>query len=120
MKNRRKFTPQFKAEVVLDVLSGASSPAELCRKHRGALHSITRTQARFFKRERVQSAGFSGVFSEKSRLFWRWASRERPDAAESAEFGAISTSKASVRCDFRLRLVRLRFGRSRSAVISSS
>jgi transposase-like protein len=30
---RRTFTPQFKAEVVLDLLSGQKSGAELCREH---------------------------------------------------------------------------------------
>jgi transposase len=30
---RRTFTPEFKAEVVLDVLTGAASQAEVCRKH---------------------------------------------------------------------------------------
>ena len=33
MAKRRRFTPQFKAEVVLEALSGQSSQAELCRKH---------------------------------------------------------------------------------------
>lgn len=31
---RRSFTAEFKAQVVLDLLSGRSSQAELCRKHR--------------------------------------------------------------------------------------
>ena len=30
---RRSFTPEFKAKVVLEILSGAQSPAEACRKH---------------------------------------------------------------------------------------
>jgi transposase-like protein len=33
MKKRRRFTPEFKAQVVPDVLSGAQSPTEACRKH---------------------------------------------------------------------------------------
>ena len=33
MRKRRRFTPEFKAKVVLDVLAGAQSPAEACRKH---------------------------------------------------------------------------------------
>jgi transposase len=33
MKKRRRFTPEFKAQVVLDVVSGAQSPTEACRKH---------------------------------------------------------------------------------------
>ena len=30
---RRTFTPEFKARVVLDVLTGSATPAEVCRKH---------------------------------------------------------------------------------------
>ncbi len=33
MAKRRRFTPEFKAEVVLEVLSGATSQAEVCRCH---------------------------------------------------------------------------------------
>ena len=33
MAKRRKFTPQFKAEIVIEVLTGQSSQAELCRRH---------------------------------------------------------------------------------------
>ena len=33
MAKRRRFTAQFKAEVVLESLSGHSSQAELCRRH---------------------------------------------------------------------------------------
>jgi transposase len=30
---RRSFTPEFKAKVVLELLTGAASQADLCRKH---------------------------------------------------------------------------------------
>ena len=33
VRNRRQFTPEFKAKVVLDVLTGVQSQAEACRKH---------------------------------------------------------------------------------------
>ncbi len=33
MRTRRRFTPEFKAKFVLDVLTGTPSPAEACRKH---------------------------------------------------------------------------------------
>ena len=33
MNKRRKFTPQFKSQVVLQVLSGERSMGELCREH---------------------------------------------------------------------------------------
>ena len=32
-RKRRNFTPEFKAEVVLEALRGESSQAELCRQH---------------------------------------------------------------------------------------
>ncbi len=33
MPQRRRFTAEFKAQVVLDVLSGSKSAAEVCREH---------------------------------------------------------------------------------------
>ena len=33
MEKQRRFTPQFKAEVVIEALMGQSSQAELYRKH---------------------------------------------------------------------------------------
>ena len=33
MAKRRRFTPEFKAELVFEVLSGESSQAEVCRHH---------------------------------------------------------------------------------------
>lgn len=33
MRSRRKFSPEFKAQVVLQVLSGEKSLAEVCREH---------------------------------------------------------------------------------------
>ena len=32
-RKRRRFTPEFKTEVVLEALRGESSQAELCRRH---------------------------------------------------------------------------------------
>ena len=33
MPKRHQFTPEFKARVVLEVISGAKSGAEVCREH---------------------------------------------------------------------------------------
>jgi len=33
MKQRRTFSPEFKAQVVLEVLSGAKTQAEACREY---------------------------------------------------------------------------------------
>ena len=32
-RKRRRFTPEFKGQVVLEALSGGTSQAELCRRH---------------------------------------------------------------------------------------
>ena len=46
MSRRRRFTPEFKAQVVLEVLTGAKSPAQVCREHsiRGSLVSRWRQE----------------------------------------------------------------------------
>jgi transposase-like protein len=33
MSKHRSFTPEFKAQVVLEILSGAKTTAEVCREH---------------------------------------------------------------------------------------
>ena len=33
MKNQRSFSPEFKRQVVEELLSGVSTPAQLCRRH---------------------------------------------------------------------------------------
>ena len=33
MRKRRRFTPEFKAKVVLEVLTGTQSPADACLRH---------------------------------------------------------------------------------------
>jgi putative transposase len=33
MRQRRKFEPEFKAQVVLELLRGEKTPAQLCREH---------------------------------------------------------------------------------------
>ena len=51
MAKRRKFTPEFKAELVFEVLSGASSQAEVCRRH-----SINENQLSQWKRQLLENA----------------------------------------------------------------
>ncbi len=48
---RRRFTPEFKAEVVLEALCGESSQAELCRKH-----NISDVQLSKWKRQLLENA----------------------------------------------------------------
>ena len=50
-RKRRRFTPEFKAEVVIEALSGESSEAEICRRH-----NITEAQLSQWKRQFVENA----------------------------------------------------------------
>src|SRR5215475_7803733 len=50
MTYRRQFTAEFKAQVVLELLSGAKSSAELCREHQIAASVLTDWKARFLAR----------------------------------------------------------------------
>ena len=51
MTNRRRFTGQFKAEVVLEVLTGRKSAAQVCREH-----GIKEPVLSAWKRELVERA----------------------------------------------------------------
>ena len=51
MAKRRTFTPEFKAELVFEVISGASSQAEVCRRHH-----LTETQFSQWKRQMLENA----------------------------------------------------------------
>jgi transposase len=50
MRKLRRFTPEFKAKVVLDVLTGAQSPAEACRKHTLSPNLLGLWKAAFLER----------------------------------------------------------------------
>jgi transposase len=50
MRKRRRFTPEFKAKVVLEVLSGVHSPAEACRKHTLSPNLLGLWKATFLER----------------------------------------------------------------------
>ena len=49
MTHRRKFTAEFKAQVVLELLSGAKSSAELCREHQIAASVLADWKAIFLR-----------------------------------------------------------------------
>jgi transposase len=50
MTQRRIFTAEFKTQVVLDLLSGAHSPAELCRRHQLTPQVLARWKSEFLER----------------------------------------------------------------------
>ena len=51
MAKRSRFTPAFKAELVLEVLSGGSSQAEVCRHH-----NLNENQRSQWKRHLLENA----------------------------------------------------------------
>ena len=51
MAKRRRFTREFKAEVVFEVLSGESSQAEVCRRH-----NLNENQLSQWKRQLLENA----------------------------------------------------------------
>jgi transposase len=50
MTQRRRFTAEFKAQVVLDVLSGSKSAAESCRQHQLNPQVLARWKTEFLER----------------------------------------------------------------------
>ena len=51
MAKRRRFTPEFKAELVFEVLSGGSCQAEVCRRH-----NLNENQLSEWKRHLLENA----------------------------------------------------------------
>lgn len=50
MAQRRRFTPEFKTQIVLDLLTGRRSIAQLCREHDLKEQVVTRWRAVFLDR----------------------------------------------------------------------
>ena len=50
MARRRKFTPEFKAQVVLEELTGVKDKAEVCREYRLSRQLFSRWRAEFVER----------------------------------------------------------------------
>ena len=48
-RKRRTFTPEFKAEVVLEALRGESSAAELCRRHNLSEDQLSKWKQQFLE-----------------------------------------------------------------------
>jgi transposase-like protein len=50
MTKRRKYTPEFKAQVVLEIISGAKTQAEIARQHRIKPDLIARWRRQFLEK----------------------------------------------------------------------
>ena len=74
MAKRRNFTPEFKAEVVLEALRGESSQAELCRRH-----NLSEQQLSKWKQQVVENVAtlFASTDQQSSKNAERIAHLER-------------------------------------------
>ena len=59
-RKRRNFTPEFKAEVVLEALRGETSQAELCQKH-----NLSEEQLSTWKRQLLENS--ASLFESKDK-----------------------------------------------------
>jgi transposase-like protein len=59
-RTRRSFTPQFKAQVVLELLTGVQSQAEICRQRHLKPELVARWKATFLERMAI-------VFGDEER-----------------------------------------------------
>ena len=60
-RKRRTFTPEFKAEVVLEALRGESAQAEVCRRH-----NLTEEQVSKWKQQFLENAASLFASRDKS------------------------------------------------------
>ena len=96
MAMRRTFTADFKAQVVLDLISGAQTSAELCRQHQLAPIMLARWKTEFisqaprlFERDGASSAHQERI-AELERLVGRLTLEL--DCAKKASSVLTSTS----------------------------
>jgi transposase len=68
MRKRRQFTPEFKARLVLDILSGVQSQAEACRKHSLAPNLVALWKSAFLERAHLVFDTDSARSNEQARI----------------------------------------------------
>jgi transposase-like protein len=68
MMKRRRFTPEFKAQVVLEVLTGAQSPAEVCRRHALSPNLLTTWKATFLEKAHTLFQGDAQRDEDQARI----------------------------------------------------
>ncbi len=91
-KPRRRFTPEFKAEVVLQYLSGQKSAAEICREH-GLKDTLFYRWKDEFLAGAPQAFGGDVSASERAASAQRIAELERMVGRLSMELDAAKKSR---------------------------
>jgi len=82
---RRTFSPEFKAKVVLDVLTGAASQAEVCRRHQISPTLFTLWKATLLERLSSVFQPDEGRSAEAARV----ADLERLVGQQALELAAL-------------------------------
>jgi transposase-like protein len=67
-KKRRNFTPAFKFQAVLELLTGEKSAAQLCREHQIGETSLSRWRQQFLERGARVFENKSENVAEKERI----------------------------------------------------
>src|SRR5215210_3028197 len=67
-RKRRRFTAEFKAQVVLDVLTGEQTPAEACRSHGLSPTLLPLWKATFLQRAHAAFRADGGRSDEHARI----------------------------------------------------
>ena len=68
MRKRRRFTPEFKAQVVLDVLTRQTTPAEACRTHGLSPTLLASWRATFLERAAAAFQGDERRADDQARI----------------------------------------------------
>ena len=84
-RTRRTFTPEFKAKVVLDVLTGTASQAEVCRKHQISPSLFALWKTTFLQRSSVVFQADERHADEAARV----ADLERLVGQQALELAAL-------------------------------
>jgi transposase-like protein len=68
MAKRRRFTPEFKAQVVLEILNGLKTTAEVCREHKLQAQVVNRWKSVFLEQAPTIFERASGQTGEQQRV----------------------------------------------------
>lgn len=68
MSERRRFTPEFKAKVVLEALSGSKSSAEVCREYEIGAPLLSTWKATLLERAALVFQGDEHAHAEQGRI----------------------------------------------------
>lgn len=68
MGHKRVFTAEFKTQVVLDIITGRQSNAEVCRQHNLKPQLVSRWQSEFLERAAVVFGGDKQQETDAARI----------------------------------------------------